>query len=240
MRISPAVGVISPSSIWIVVVLPAPFGPSRPRISPCRMSNETPSTAVKSPKRLVRFRTWTIGSVISQTCKDGVREPTGLSLRAKRSNLVREPLVGSEIAPSQKLLLAMTIIKLFGIESEEVLFEFFVDMAGEALPVQDLAVVLGLAVMAPETIHRSMGLDHRGLDGCLLCLRNLVQPDVPARDHDFVTLVRLRVDHGGVTSRAPFALAPLLEGLHVLAVGHDQAGLLQRSGQVPLGDLRDA
>src|SRR5207245_3768838 len=91
---------------------------------------------------------------------------------------------------------------------EEVLFEFFVDMAGEALPAQDLAVVLGLAVMAPETIHRSMGLDHRGLDGCLLCLRNLVQPDVPARDHDFVTLVRLRVDHGGVTSRAALAPAP--------------------------------
>src|SRR2546427_13088226 len=64
MRIDPAVGVISPSSIWIVVVLPAPFGPKRPRISPGWISNDTPSTAVNSPNRFVRPRTSTIGSDI--------------------------------------------------------------------------------------------------------------------------------------------------------------------------------
>src|SRR5712692_8955030 len=121
MRISPAVGVMSPSSIWMVVVLPAPFGPSRPRISPCRMSNETPSTAVKSPKRLVRFRTWTIGSATARTGR-----------------------------------------------LEEKFFEFFVDVAGEALPVQDLAFVLGLAVMAPGAVGLPMGLDHPPLNGRLL------------------------------------------------------------------------
>src|SRR5437870_4194216 len=160
MRISPAVGVMSPSSIWMVVVLPAPFGPSTPRISPCRMSNESPSTPLKSPKRLVRFRTWTISSVIGQTFKDGVREASGLSLRSKRSNLVPDVIDGSEIASSQKLHLAMTIIELFGIGSEEVLFEFFVNMAGEALPAHDLAVVFGLADMAPEAVGLPMGLDH--------------------------------------------------------------------------------
>src|SRR5438128_4745226 len=194
MRISPAVGVMSPSSIWIVVVLPAPFGPSRPRISPCRMANETPSTAVKSPKCLVRFRTWTMGSVIGQTCT----------------------------------------------ELEKILFEFFADVAGETLPAQDLALVLGLSVVAPEAVGLAVGLDHRGLDGRLLRLRNFVHANVPARDHDLIALVGLRVDDSGVAGRAPFALAPLLESLHVLAMGHDQTGLLQGTGEVPLGDPRTA
>src|SRR5439155_9253822 len=113
IRISPAVGVIRPSSICMVVVLPAPFGPSMPRISPCRMANETPSTAVKSPKRLVRFRTWTMESVIGQTCT----------------------------------------------ELEEIFLEFFADVAGEALPAQDLAFVLGLSVVAPEAVGLAVGLD---------------------------------------------------------------------------------
>src|SRR5688500_9836917 len=41
----PPLGSSSVQSILIVVVLPAPFGPSRPKISPARMSKLTPSTA---------------------------------------------------------------------------------------------------------------------------------------------------------------------------------------------------
>src|SRR5215470_17597030 len=59
IRISPEVGVIRPRIIWIVVVLPAPLGPSIPTISPRSIRNDTPSTAVKVSKRLVRFSTWT-------------------------------------------------------------------------------------------------------------------------------------------------------------------------------------
>ncbi len=36
-----------------VVVFPAPFGPSRPRITPRVAENETPLTASTSPKRLL-------------------------------------------------------------------------------------------------------------------------------------------------------------------------------------------
>ena len=39
----------------IVVVLPAPLGPSRPKISPRSTSNERWSTATTSPYRLTRF-----------------------------------------------------------------------------------------------------------------------------------------------------------------------------------------
>jgi len=40
-----------------VVLLPAPFGPSRPKHSPRCTVNDNPSTAVASPKRLTSVRT---------------------------------------------------------------------------------------------------------------------------------------------------------------------------------------
>src|ERR1700680_2888923 len=52
----PEVGTISVVSIRLSVVLPAPFGPSRPNNSPRRTSKLTWSTAVKAPKRLVSSR----------------------------------------------------------------------------------------------------------------------------------------------------------------------------------------
>src|SRR5581483_5288004 len=47
-------------SMRMSVDLPAPFGPSRPKISPSSTAKLMPSTAVKSPKRFVicRVSTW--------------------------------------------------------------------------------------------------------------------------------------------------------------------------------------
>ncbi len=45
----PAVGARRQESMEIVVVLPAPFGPSREKISPCRTAKLTPLTASRSP-----------------------------------------------------------------------------------------------------------------------------------------------------------------------------------------------
>ena len=59
---SPAVGASKPVSIFIVVVLPQPFEPRKPKISPRSMAKFTRSTAVKSPKRQVRSRATMIGS----------------------------------------------------------------------------------------------------------------------------------------------------------------------------------
>ena len=47
--IDPAVSVERPTIELMVVVLPAPFGPSSPKNSPAGTSNEIPLTAVKSP-----------------------------------------------------------------------------------------------------------------------------------------------------------------------------------------------
>src|SRR5712691_3422840 len=61
----PEVGGNSPQRMRIVVDLPAPLGPRKPKISPRFTSSETRSTAVKSPKRLTRFSVRTAGPVAS-------------------------------------------------------------------------------------------------------------------------------------------------------------------------------
>src|ERR1700730_15853635 len=57
----PEVGPINPHRIRIVVDFPAPFGPRNPKISPCRTSIDTRSTATKSPKRFVSSTIRTAG-----------------------------------------------------------------------------------------------------------------------------------------------------------------------------------
>src|SRR6266576_3522274 len=53
---SPLSGRMRPSRISMVVVLPAPLGPSRPKHSPAPTARSNPLTATTSPKRLVRAR----------------------------------------------------------------------------------------------------------------------------------------------------------------------------------------
>src|SRR3954452_21538321 len=50
----PEVGAKVPESMLKIVLLPEPFGPIRPRISPCSTLNDTLLTAVKPPKRFTR------------------------------------------------------------------------------------------------------------------------------------------------------------------------------------------
>src|SRR6267143_1473536 len=57
MRTRPEVGRRMPASDRSVVVLPAPFGPMRPTISPGPTSNDRSSTATKSPKTRLRCST---------------------------------------------------------------------------------------------------------------------------------------------------------------------------------------
>src|ERR1051325_9361430 len=55
-EISPRSGWRKVTSIRIVVVLPAPFGPTKPKISPLSMVRLTLSTAIRLPNRLLRSR----------------------------------------------------------------------------------------------------------------------------------------------------------------------------------------
>src|SRR6185369_8772084 len=70
-----------PVRIRMVVVLPAPFGPRKPRISPLCTLNETLSTAVRGPYRLVRFSTSIMAlSLVNQS------SDTNKASAPKRSN----------------------------------------------------------------------------------------------------------------------------------------------------------
>src|ERR1035441_4474526 len=55
----PDVGLSSPQSMRIVVDLPAPFGPRKPKTSPLRTARLIRSTATKFPNRLTRLSTTT-------------------------------------------------------------------------------------------------------------------------------------------------------------------------------------
>ena len=62
--ISPAVGVSSPISIRMVVLLPDPLAPRNAKITPGSTEMSTASTAVKSPNFRVSPRARMIGSGI--------------------------------------------------------------------------------------------------------------------------------------------------------------------------------
>src|SRR5579863_2627361 len=64
----PAVGARNPVIIFIVVDLPAPLGPRKPRTSPAGTVNETSSTAASGPNFLTR---WEISSMAS----DPIQQP---------------------------------------------------------------------------------------------------------------------------------------------------------------------
>ena len=53
----PDVGLSSPHSMRMVVDLPAPLAPRKPKISPCFTENDRSSTATNAPKRRVNPRT---------------------------------------------------------------------------------------------------------------------------------------------------------------------------------------
>src|SRR3954464_2144763 len=73
--IEPAVGTSVPDSMLKIVLLPEPFGPIRPRISPCSTLNDTLLTAVKPPKRFTRpFTTSTAVPPRSQNARSLVAE----------------------------------------------------------------------------------------------------------------------------------------------------------------------
>src|SRR5579872_2998830 len=76
----PELGASSPQSMRIVVDLPAPLLPRKPKFSPRRTSNDTLSTATKPPNRRVRPRT-------SMALVDAPPKPDSLTDCALKSGL---------------------------------------------------------------------------------------------------------------------------------------------------------
>src|SRR3972149_4479631 len=89
----------SPQIIEIVVVLPAPLGPSRPYVSPAATEKLTPSTAGREPKRLRRSGPRREPFVTSSPA-------TGAPCRASALTC-REPLEASNVS-ARRLLSTVT------------------------------------------------------------------------------------------------------------------------------------
>src|SRR5579859_4496022 len=68
---SPEVGASRPSSSFTAVVLPAPFGPRKPKISPRGTVIESPASATVPLKRLVSSTVWIAGEVDEATAPGG-------------------------------------------------------------------------------------------------------------------------------------------------------------------------
>src|ERR1700734_3445624 len=85
--------------ILIVVDLPAPFGPRKPKVSPAVTAKLIPRTASISPYRLTRSVTWTTGSLTRRppACRGGAPPARGGggSRRAPRRSLSGRPRPGS-------------------------------------------------------------------------------------------------------------------------------------------------
>src|ERR1700761_1945463 len=74
----PLVGSRTPRIILMVVVFPAPLGPSRPRISCVPSSKESPSTATSFPYCFERFATARIGEDIEYRVQNTEHGTQGL------------------------------------------------------------------------------------------------------------------------------------------------------------------
>ena len=71
MRICPLLAISSPAIMRNVVVLPQPDGPSRVTSLPGSMVNDTLSTAVTSPYRLLTFRNSTEAACLADWAMRG-------------------------------------------------------------------------------------------------------------------------------------------------------------------------
>src|SRR3954451_7303481 len=83
--IEPAVGASVPDSILKIVLLPEPFGPIRPRISPWSTLNDTLLTAVKPPNRFTRPST--TSTAASSLCQHRLFVAVGGARRQRQHGL---------------------------------------------------------------------------------------------------------------------------------------------------------
>src|SRR2546428_3885585 len=91
---------ITPEMQLTSVVLPDPFGPIRPRISPAARVRSTPASAATPPNRLTTPRTESLPDATSDPVALG-RSADSLSERAL-SDITTLALGGASLAPSAK------------------------------------------------------------------------------------------------------------------------------------------
>src|ERR1700679_1251546 len=88
-RSVPSLSGLMQEIIRMVDVLPAPFGPRKPKDSPLAIVKSTPSTATKSPKRLRSPRASTMGDAVAPSSAPGpVRSESGTSVIGEECDVI--------------------------------------------------------------------------------------------------------------------------------------------------------
>ena len=107
-RITPAVGFSRPTSIRPMVVLPQPDSPTRPSVSPLRMSNDTPATALTDADLALQHAPLVTGKSLTRSLADSTTSPatamsaTGASSSATGSTTTSLPATVFSCAPTGK------------------------------------------------------------------------------------------------------------------------------------------
>src|SRR5665647_1788154 len=113
-RAFPSLGASRPVSIFMVVVLPQPLEPRKPKISPRSMQKLTRSTAVKSPKRRVRLSA-SMAASPSRGWRGGItsaryfrrRSPGSIAMNASSSEAAPERALSATGSPAASTLPAL-------------------------------------------------------------------------------------------------------------------------------------
>src|SRR3954471_4406077 len=113
MDARPAVGGMKLARILIVVVLPAPFGPRKPTISPFSTSKLRSLIAVCPAYRFVRFSTLIICELFHETIELQPRwEKVGVQRAARVTVATRWPPALARITPSARSTLVPLLTRL--------------------------------------------------------------------------------------------------------------------------------
>jgi hypothetical protein len=130
------------------------------------------------------------------------------------------------------------VLSVPGSERQKV-FYFVREVAGLAFSVQNSTLVLGLPVMATEAIVESPRPEVRPF-GILRMPRLVVCGNMSTRQDDGISFNRLIVYDSRMTGRATLFLAADAEGLHMLAMTHDEAHIFYRNRKIAGCDFRRA
>ena len=111
-------------------------------------------------------------------------------------------------------------------------------MAGFAFAVQNLALIFGLSIMAPETIvERSLA--EIGSFRMIRIPRPAVGRNMSSWNHDGISLDGPVVHDAGMTCGTAFPLPSGLKDFHMLPMAHDQANIFHRRRKISRSHLGD-
>src|SRR6185295_5404797 len=178
-RSSPAVGGVKQVTILMVVVLPAPFGPRRPRHSPGLTRKSSASTTRRVPYSLLRPRASTMASLATRGILEGRRRLQQPRVQQKPFRMAggtagSEPerlLAMAPLAAVLRLAAPTTLVMAVSAVSN-VVYTYFVSRLGAdaiaavsvVFPISLLAITAmggGIGAGAASAVARALGAGRR-------------------------------------------------------------------------------